>query len=44
MTLQQAYEILKKIQNKTATKEEQALREKAFQTVRNGVQSALKGV
>lgn len=44
MTLQQAYEILKKIQDKTATKEEQALKQKAFQTVSSSVQSALKGV
>ena len=44
MTLQEAYEILKKVQNKTATKEEQQQKQKAFEIITANAGKALKGL
>lgn len=44
MSIEQALEILKKIQEKTATQEEKDLMLKAFEVVSKSVNTALKGV
>jgi len=44
MSLAEAYEILKKVQNKTATKEEQALKQQAFDIVSTNANKALKAI
>lgn len=44
MSLAEAYELLKKIQNKMATKEEQALKQQAFNVIAQNANKALKGI